>query len=139
MGRQHAFREVVDAFEGAAPRRGGDQPGEEQPFDREFAVVPAPPGAAAFAAVGQFGGRQRAAIRNLAQYLVDVRSLLEAKDMHLALAVALVLAGALHAPAEEGMRRQREQRGLVRPEFEQLALALAPPGEAIEMVAVVVP
>ena len=58
--------------------------------------------------------------------------------MQLALAVTLVLAGALHAPAEQRLRRQRQQRGLVRPEFEQAALALAAPGQAIEMVAVVV-
>ena len=138
MGRQHALDEVVDPLEGAAPRRRGDQPGEEQPFDGELAVVPAPPGAAAFAAVGEFGGRQRAAIGDLAQHFVDVPGFFEAKDMQLALAVALVLAGALHAPAEEGMRRQRQQRGLVRPEFEQPALAPASPGESVEMRAVIV-
>ena len=36
------------------------------------------------------------------------------------------------------MRAERQQRRLVRPELEQSALALAPPGEAIEKVAVVV-
>ena len=36
------------------------------------------------------------------------------------------------------MRRERQQRGLVRPELEQPALALAAPGDAVEMIAVVV-
>ena len=58
--------------------------------------------------------------------------------MQLALAVAGILAGALHAPAEEGMCTDRQQRCLVRPELEQPALALAAPGDAVEVIAVVV-
>ena len=137
-GRQHALGEVVDPFEGAAPRRRGDEAGEEQPFDGELAVVPAPPGAAPFAAVGQLRRGERPAVGDLAQHRVDVFRLLLPEEMQLALAVAGILAGALHAPAEQGMRAERQQRGLVRPELEQPALALAAPGDAVEVIAGVV-
>ena len=92
VGRQHALGEVVDALERAAPRCRGDEAGEEQPFDGELAVVPAPPGAAPFAAVGQLRRGERSAVGDLAQHRVDVLCLLLAKAMQLALAVAGILA-----------------------------------------------
>ena len=79
MGRQHPFGEVVDPLEGAAPGGRGNDAGKEQPFDRELAVVPAPPGTPTRAAVGKLGGRQRAAVRDLAQHLVDIGGLLAAE------------------------------------------------------------
>src|SRR6266850_814043 len=107
-GRQHPLGEIVDPFEGAAPRCRGDNAGKEQPFDRELAVVPAPPRSTPLSAVGQLGGSQGATVLDLVQHRVDEVCFLTPEEMQLTLAVAGVLAGALHAPAEQGMRGQRQ-------------------------------
>ena len=44
----------------------------------------------------------------------------------------LAAIGPRHPPAQQRMQRERQQRGLVRPIFEQPPFPLAPPGGAIE-------
>ena len=43
LGRNDALRQVVDPLEAAAPRRGRDVAGPEQPFERLLGVAPFPP------------------------------------------------------------------------------------------------
>ena len=93
-------------------------------------------GAAALAAVAELGRRHRPLPFELAAHLFDVGLLLAVEFGQPGFAGARCGAG--HAPAQQGLRGERQQRRFVRPEFEQAASALAAPGEAIEVGAVVV-
>src|SRR5207244_9569138 len=81
---QHPRREIVDPLEGAAPRCRRELAREEQPLERQLAVAPAPPGAAAGPGVREFRRGNRATVRHLAADLVDVFLLLAPEEVKLA-------------------------------------------------------
>src|SRR5690606_16338378 len=124
--RQDALRQIVDALE-IAPCRGRDRPCPEEIFERALAVAPAPPSAAAAAALFELRCAQRTALGDLLQHRIDERALLTGEAGESAIdPFAASRAG--HAPAHERMQLEREQGGLVAPILEKPSLAPSPPG-----------
>ena len=119
-GRQHALGQIVEPLEAAA-RMGGDASGPEQPFEGVLLVAPAPPAAGTLCAV-DVGGRDRAACGDFPIDVLDQAGMFAApfgqSPIHF-----LAPAGALHAPAHQRICLDRQERRLVRPIFEQPALA----------------
>ena len=118
--RQHAFRQVVVPFEAPAVGR-GDAAGPEQPFEGVLGVAPAPPAARAFLAL-QGGSGDRSTLGDLAMDLFYIGGVLASPfgeaEIHFVAA-----RGPLHAPAHQRPGLDRQERGLVRPVFEDRALA----------------
>ena len=129
-GRDHALGEIVDAREAAPPGGGGDASRPEQIFERALGVAPLPPAAAALALL-EVRGRQRPLGCDPRQHRFRLGAALGGEGAHVPPADLAALR-ARHPPAQQGMERERQQRGLVRPIFEQSALAPAAPGGAVE-------
>ncbi len=136
-----ALGQVVDPLEIAAARGGGDMARPEQPFERALGVAPLPP-----ARLPPVRFEVRSGERSVQADAVE-------QGHGLGPAFPCIVAhpgparlaaiGLCHAPAQERMGFEGQQRGLMRPVFEQLSAAhtsragLRPradtPGQAIEV------
>ena len=116
-GGQDAFGQVIDAFE--SPARGGsDLSGPEQPFQRPFSIGPRPPAGRTARAGGEIAAGDRAALFDLGQDAFDIGAPFAAEPGGAA-PQALAGLGPGHAPAEQPLTVQRQQRGLMAPVFEE--------------------
>ncbi|MNP08866.1 hypothetical protein D3C76_1009520 [compost metagenome] len=105
--------------------------GGEQPFQRVLFLAPVPPRAGPLLAGGQAARAEGALFTHSGQHTGDHLLPLTAKLRELAVD-ATASGGVGHAPAQQGVQRQRQQRGFVAPVFEQLALTAMAPGELVK-------
>ena len=115
-GRQYPFGQIVDPLE-AAPGLGGDQPGPEKPFQRPLAVAPFPPAGLALGSVGEIAADGRPVLLDPAQHAVDIVRPLTPEPRQPA--PELAVPRPRHPPAQQRLHRQRQQRRLMPPIFEQ--------------------
>ena len=101
-GRNHPLAEVVDPLEAAAPGRGGDAPGPEQPFQRALGVAPFPPAAAASCLL-EVRGRHRPVAARSGRGRPQLRRGARRRRRGCAPAGFAAL-GPRHPPAQQGVR-----------------------------------
>lgn len=134
-GRDDALGQIIDALEAAPPGRGGDVTGPEEPFELALAVPPFPPAAAALTLI-EIGDRKRAFGANAIEHGLNLAALLPGIDAQ-ARPATLAPIGLGHAPAQQGMEFDRQQRSLVRPIFEHAAFGSPAPGRLVHRGAVI--
>ncbi len=128
--RQDLFRHIVKPLE-AAPASDRHLPCGEQPLQCVLFLAPVPPGAGPLLAGGQAACAEGALFADGGQYPGNHVLAFAAKLRELAID-ATTVGGMGHAPAQQWVQAQRQQRGFVAPVFEHQALAATPPGELVE-------
>ncbi len=102
---------------------GGDAAGPEQPFEGVLLVAPAPPAALTLGAV-DVGCGDRTAVFDFGVDVLDQAALFGGPTRQPLVDLAFVVGGgALHAPLHQRPGLDRQVGGLMRPVFEQPALA----------------
>jgi len=127
---QYVVRHIVEPLEATSPRHCHLACGE-QPFQRMLLLAPVPPGAGPFLARRQAAGAQGPLFAHRRQHPGD-HVLAFAAELRKLAVDATAVGSVGHAPAQHWVETQRQQRGLMAPVFEQLALAAAAPGELVE-------
>ncbi len=131
---KHPLRQIVEPLE-AAPGSGRDLARPEQELERSLAVAPAPPGALAAPAIGQLRGADGPAGPDLRQGRLHEAAALETEAGDIG-PWPHTAPSALHAPAQERVLRQREERGFVAPILEECSIPSSI-GQPVEEVALV--
>src|SRR5690606_114347 len=91
-------------------------PGPEKPLQCVLSVTPPPPAGGAFVTF-DVGSSDGPACADFRKHVLDKARLLRAKA-HQPTVDALALSGLSHAPAQKRLPFDRQERGLVRPVFE---------------------
>ena len=115
-GGQGALGQVIDALEAVAGLC-GDQPGPEQPLQRPLAVRPGPPAGGPARTFGEVAARDRPAPLDLGQDPIDIVALLASEPRQAC--PHRPAPRPLHAPAQQRLGLERQERRLVSPVFEQ--------------------
>src|SRR6187397_1737862 len=95
----------------------GDLAGPEQPFERDLAIAPSPPVALALVTIADFRHAERATVTNFREHLTAQRGPVAPESRDVAPRAIAVLR-ALHAPAQQRLALDRQQRRLVAPVLE---------------------
>ena len=117
LGRNDALGQIVDPLEAAAPRRRCDVARPEQPFERLFGVAPFPPARPAAFFLEVRGGAGTLVADALEKAFRLGAALAREHPQALPTGLAAIRAG--HPPTQQGMQRQRQERRLMGPVFEQ--------------------
>ncbi|MNT49956.1 hypothetical protein D3C72_1868420 [compost metagenome] len=116
VGGNDALRQVVEALEAPAPGH-RHLAGGEQPLQRMLFRAPVPPGPGPLGAGAQGARAEGTLLAHGLQHPLDHLALLETETRQL-LVDPLAIGGPAHAPAQQRIEFQRQQRSLVAPVLE---------------------
>ena len=128
--RDHPFGQIIDPLESAAPLARRDMAGIEQPFERALGRSPFPPARPALA-LGEVRRGERPILVDALEHGLGFCAAL-CGEYPLVAPSRLAAIGPRHPPAEQRVQLARNQRGFVRPIFEQAPLAPRTPGGGVE-------
>ena len=129
LGRNDALGQVIDAFEAAAPRRRRDVSRPKEPLEGPLGVTPFPPARpAAFFLESEAARGPGADALKKAFSLCP--TLVRENPQTFPTGLSAIRAG--HPPTHQGMQRQRQERRLMGPIFEQPPLFPASPRSCVD-------
>ncbi|MNE10173.1 hypothetical protein D3C80_1028740 [compost metagenome] len=132
---QDPFDKVIDPLKTPSPFRGRDVARPEQPLQRPLGVAPFPPAGSPLVSF-EIRGRHGAVGPDAVQNLHGLGTTFARVELHPAPA-RLAAVGLGHAPSQERMQIKGDQGRLMRPVFEQPPLAGLPPGQPVQVGAVI--